>query len=69
MYLLVENCELTSIPAGVLADSAQGNYATDTIYDDVNPDSDQIETLPDSRNVDLELIKADKDNSHLPLDK
>jgi hypothetical protein len=47
---------------GVLADSAEGNYASDTIYDDINPD--QIETLPDTqihRMVDLELIKADKE--------
>jgi hypothetical protein len=47
---------------GVLADSADGNYASDTIYDDVN--ADQIEMLPDTqihREVDLELIKADKE--------
>jgi hypothetical protein len=46
----------------VLADSAEGNYASDTIYDDINPD--QIESLPDTqihRKVDLELIKADKE--------
>ncbi|KAF5382083.1 hypothetical protein D9615_004318 [Tricholomella constricta] len=46
---------------GVLADNAVGAYATDTIYDDSNPD--QIETLTPSqphRNVDLELVNADK---------
>ena len=64
VYLLVERCELTSIDAGVLADSADGNYVSDTIYDDANPD--QIETLPDTqlhRDVDLELIKADKEGT------
>jgi hypothetical protein len=57
--------------AAVLSDNADGNYVSDTIYDDANPD--QIETLPDTqshRHVDLELIKADKegtlDNSYLP---
>jgi len=47
---------------GVLADNAAGDRTTDTIYDDSNPD--QIETLPDTqphRNVDLELINADKE--------
>jgi len=46
---------------GVLADNAAGEYSTQTIYNDADPD--QIETLPDSqlhRNVDLELIAADK---------
>lgn len=43
-------------------DNAAGDRTTDTIYDDSNPD--QIETLPDTqphRNVDLELINADKE--------
>jgi hypothetical protein len=48
-------------------DHAAGDYTTDTIYDDANPD--QIESLPDTqihRNVDLELVKADKEGaSHL----
>ena len=51
--------------AGVLADSAEGNHVSDTpIYDDTNPD--QIEALPDTqihREVDLELIKADKEGT------
>ena len=62
--LLVESCELTSIHAGVLADSARGNYVSDTIYDDANPD--QIETLPDTqihRDVELELIQGDKEGT------
>ena len=48
----------------MLIDNAAGDYATDTIYDDANPD--QIESLPDTqihRNVDLELIKADKEGA------
>ena len=48
----------------MLTDRAAGDYATDTIYDDANPD--QIETLPDTqihRNVDLELLKADKEGT------
>jgi len=47
---------------GVLADGARGDHVSDTIYDDTNPE--QIETLPDTqvhRNVDLELINADKE--------
>jgi len=47
---------------GVLIDHAAGDYTSDTIYDDANPD--QIESLPDTqihRNVDLELVKADKE--------
>jgi len=47
---------------GVFIDDAAGAYATDTIYDDANPD--QIESIPDTqihRNVDLELLKADKE--------
>jgi nucleoside-diphosphate-sugar epimerase len=47
---------------GVLMDSAAGDHIDDTIYDDANPD--QIETLGDTqphRNVDLELLKADKE--------
>ena len=50
--------------AGVLADNAEGNHASDTIYDDANPD--QIEKLPNTqihREVDLELIKADKEGT------
>ena len=48
----------------MLVDNAAGNYATDTIYDDTNPD--QIETLPDTqphRNVDLVLLNADKEGA------
>ncbi|KAH9481425.1 Oxidase ucsJ [Psilocybe cubensis] len=47
---------------GVLTDSAGGNFAGETVYDDANPD--QIETLPDTqlhRNVDLEILRADKE--------
>jgi len=47
---------------GVLADDAAGMHTYDTIYDDSNPD--QIETLPITqihRNVDLEIINADKE--------
>jgi len=47
---------------GVLTDNAAGDHISDTIYDDANPD--QIETLADTqlhRNVDLELINADKE--------
>ncbi|KAF8807005.1 NAD(P)-binding protein [Phlegmacium glaucopus] len=47
---------------GVLIDDAVGDRTTDKIYDDANPD--QIETLADTqphRNVDLELINADKE--------
>ncbi|KIJ63842.1 hypothetical protein HYDPIDRAFT_29192 [Hydnomerulius pinastri MD-312] len=47
---------------GVLIDNAGGNYAYDTIYDDLNPD--QLETLPDTqlhRNVDLMVLAADKE--------
>jgi len=46
---------------GVLADKAAGNYQTETIYNDA--DADQIETLAPTqihRNVDLEIIDADK---------
>ena len=49
---------------GVLIDDAAGDRTTDTIYDDANPD--QIESLPDTqlhRNVDLELVKADKEGA------
>ena len=48
----------------MLIDDAAGDYTTDTIYDDANPD--QIESLPDTqfhRNVDLELLKADKEGT------
>jgi hypothetical protein len=43
-------------------DDAVGDHTTDVIYDDSNPD--QIETLADTqphRNVDLALLKADKE--------
>jgi len=46
---------------GVLSDNAAGEYAYDTIYDDLNPD--QIETLAPSqphRPVDLAIVEADK---------
>jgi len=52
----LQNC------TGVLADDATGDHVTETIYDDADPD--QIETLPDTqihRNVDLELLRADKE--------
>jgi len=45
-----------------LTDNAAGEYTTDTIYDDLNPD--QIETLPDTqlhRDVDLTLLRADEE--------
>ncbi|KAF8896241.1 hypothetical protein BD779DRAFT_1608539 [Infundibulicybe gibba] len=45
----------------VLTDDAAGQYATDTIYDDADPD--QIETLAPTqfhRDVDLEILNADK---------
>ena len=48
----------------MLCDNAAGDYTTDTIYDDANPD--QIETLADTqphRNVDLELLNADKEGA------
>ncbi|KAF9240417.1 hypothetical protein BU15DRAFT_45759 [Melanogaster broomeanus] len=47
---------------GVLVDNAEGMYAYDTIWDDMNPD--QLETLPDTqlhRNVDLMVIAADNE--------
>ncbi|KAF8071994.1 hypothetical protein FPV67DRAFT_911651 [Lyophyllum atratum] len=47
---------------GVIADNACGEYASDTIYDDMNPD--QIESLPPTqlhRPVDLMIINADKE--------
>ena len=49
-------------------DNAAGEYTIDTIYDDANPE--QMESLPDTqlhRNVDLELLKADKEGASLPL--
>lgn len=52
----LQNC------SGVLADDAAGDRTTETIYNDADPD--QIETLPDTqlhRNVDLELLHADKE--------
>ena len=48
----------------MLVDGAAGDYTSDTIYDDANPD--QIESLADTqphRNVDLELLKADKEGA------
>ncbi|KAF8193803.1 hypothetical protein BJ912DRAFT_1057475 [Pholiota molesta] len=47
---------------GVLTDNADGEYLSDVIYDDANPD--QIETLPDTalhRNVDLAIVAADRE--------
>lgn len=47
---------------GVLTDTAAGEKTTDTIYHDSRPE--EIESLPDTafhRNVDLELVKADKE--------
>ena len=43
-------------------DNAVGDFKTDIIYDDANPD--QIESLAPTqphRNVDLELLKADRE--------
>jgi hypothetical protein len=48
----------------VLIDDAAGDNTSDTIYDDANPD--QIESIADTqphRNVDVELLKADKDGA------
>ena len=45
-------------------DDAAGEYSIDTIYDDANPD--QLDTIADTqlhRNVDLELLKADKEGA------
>jgi hypothetical protein len=45
-------------------DDAAGDNTSDTIYDDANPD--QIESIADTqphRNVDVELLKADKDGA------
>jgi len=56
-----------SIKLGVLTDKATGDIATDVIYDDLNVE--QIESLPDSqlhRNVDLELLRADKEGTSKP---
>ena len=50
---------------GVLTDQAAGDYTTETIYDDSDPD--QIETLADTqlhRDVDLELVRADKEGNN-----
>ncbi|KAK7690466.1 hypothetical protein QCA50_005564 [Cerrena zonata] len=47
---------------GEFVDDARGNSVRDLIYDDTNVD--QIEALPDTaphRNVDLEIVAADKD--------
>lgn len=47
---------------GVLTDDAVGNYPGETIYDDM--DLEQIEGLADTqlhRDVDLEIVKADKE--------
>jgi len=47
---------------GVFLDNAVGDFKTDVIYDDANPD--QIESLAPTqphRNVDLELLKADRE--------
>ena len=66
---MVGTSELTSIHAGILADEAGGNHASDIIYDDTNPE--QIEALPDTqihRNVDLELIKADQEGMSIRLE-
>ena len=63
-YLLAESYELTSIHAGICSDDATGDYNPDVtiIYDDA--DTERIEAIPDTqvhRNVDLELIEADKE--------
>ncbi|KAJ7119847.1 hypothetical protein C8R44DRAFT_853853 [Mycena epipterygia] len=49
---------------GVLRDNARGMFVGETIYDDT--DADQIESLSPAqphRNVDLEIINADKDGT------
>ena len=46
----------------MVADRAAGDFKTDIIYDDANPD--QIESLAPTqphRNVDLEILKADRE--------
>ncbi|TBU33513.1 NAD(P)-binding protein [Dichomitus squalens] len=46
---------------GVLTDNARGEYATDTIYSDINVD--QIKSIPPTavhRNVDLRVVDADE---------
>ena len=66
---MVATSELTSIHAAFLADGADGNHASDIIYDDTNPE--QIEALPDTqvhRDVDLELIKADQEGMLIRLE-
>ena len=52
----------------MLTVDSKGLEATDEVYDDMNPD--QIETLPDSqphRDVDLEIINADKQGWYLAM--
>lgn len=47
---------------GLIADTAAGLYATDKIWDDLDPDD--LETLPDTaphRDVDLAIINADNE--------
>ena len=54
-----------SINTGVLADSAGGMYGSDTIYYDSDPE--QIEALEPTRphrNVDLNVVAADKEGTH-----
>ncbi|TFK40282.1 NAD(P)-binding protein [Crucibulum laeve] len=51
-----------TVHVGVLADNAEGKHKTDIIYDDADPA--QLELLPPTqlhRNVDLELLEADKE--------
>ena len=53
---------LTCRSSGVLADDAQGMFATDTIYSDLN--IDQIRSLPITRlhrPVDLTIVDAGKE--------
>lgn len=67
MFRACGNDSFESNHVGVLMDNAAGEYTIDTIYDDANPE--QMESLPDTqlhRNVDLELLKADKEGASLP---
>ena len=47
---------------GIFVDKAVGDFTTEVIYDDTNPD--QIEAIAPTqphRNVDLEILKADSE--------
>ncbi|KAF8968166.1 hypothetical protein BDZ97DRAFT_1801302 [Flammula alnicola] len=63
VHILMRICSVCmKSGTGVLADNGVGDSISETVYDDANPD--QIETLSDTqlhRNVDLELLGADKE--------